>query len=370
MSHTNESFTSPGIQENAYLFLDHHATGNTLDGNLDQGVHTRDRNNGPFQQWFFVKSGKQHDGKETVWVVNRATPDRCLEAAGGNVNFELRVENNDRQLWTVTFLTAEHLMLTNIGTNQSLDSDGGRDNWLINWTIHRVYMHGTNASDFQKWRFSYVNPELTQTTAIIKYEETHPPQSPVDLIAAEVIENRSDAEISKKITHRSGKTCFFEWSLKAGLKLSFTNKVALSVPGLGEAGSEYSVEISLEAGMRQSHETTITYEASQTVLMKSKKQYTIHSTLDWVDGLKTPFELTMYIYATAEGVGGRVHLNGPGIQHHIEREGFGGTIRNVSGTDNPSPSEYAVMGKIDGEFIGSYGLSTRLTVSEEPLHQG
>ena len=78
--------------------------------------------------------------------------------------------------------------------------------------------------------------------------------------------------------------------------------------GSGEAGSEFSVEIYLAAGMRQSHETTITYEASQTVLMKSKKQYTIHSTLDRVYGLKTPFELTMNIYATAEGVGGRVHL--------------------------------------------------------------
>lgn len=335
------------LLDNIYYKLPSKATGLVLDANSKGEVYTLKWNGGDFQKWVFENIG---DG--FYKIIHKPTG-RVLDSNAEGKVYTHAWNGGDFQKWSVKSQDDKICNLVSKATNRFLDSNSDK----------KVYTLPGNGGNHQLWLPEIATHKFQVNEDGIVYTQAELPKktTPVAIISKKVWKNNSPAKITEVIKKSITKTSTFQWGFKESLKIGAKAKFEAKIPFIGSAETEVSTEFGFEANQTWTTTTSETYEISQQITLDSRSAIEVSAWVDWANNYKTPFTLTLWISAVADTTNGSEQpLSAEQIIILLEQSGFDGKIIDKS-------TRNKLLVSLDGEFMGSYGMTTQIDIREIPF---
>ena len=187
-----------------------------------------------------------------------------------------------------------------------------------------------------------------QTSAIAKASGN--PQ----LLFTQSINNDSAAAVDQVIQKTVTKTASFEFSMAQTLAATASVKGTVGVPGVASVEASISLSLTLSFGEKWTDTTTETFMFGHTIKVPANTRLKAIGMLDWVEDAVIP--VTFVVWVGAKDLKSRAPLSNDELKRELGYAGFDGSI-----LDDTKPE--ALLVALKGEFRGSYGVDTTLSLS-------
>lgn len=194
--------------------------------------------------------------------------------------------------------------------------------------------------------FAILNSEVLKC---IFEEKSFPNSDKIkDLIGNDIIKNRENTIINRKIEKTITRSTTFELSLTETLHTGVKSTFSLTIPFLASVETEISVDLTLETQKKWTKTLTEQYVFNETITVNPDTCVEVNWYIDIIDNLKIPF----YLLIRVNGYQGNRILTRDELINLLKRTGFTGKIDDTSIKDNEATV------KVQGNLCGSFGINT------------